>query len=474
MNKPNLLYVFADQWRRQAIGRAKADPVITPVMDRFAEESAEFKQAVSCTPLCSPHRAALLTGKYALSTGVYTNCKLGLDIMLSPTEKGIGVVLKEAGYNTGYIGKWHLDLPEQQAADNPPSGARQWDAYTPPGPKRQGFDQWYSYGAFDQHFAPHYWQDSEQMIEIEQWSPEHETDKALAFLDQHSSRAAEQPFALFLSWNPPHSPFDQVPEKYKQLYAGLELEMRANVTASDPLLIHTGEQVAGGKERLEEHTRNYFAAISGLDEQFGRLLHHLQALGLHDNTIVVLTSDHGELLGSHGMMAKHSWHEESVGVPFMLRWPQKVKPLVTDLPLNTVDIMPTLLGLCELPIPEAVQGEILSDLLVGDAERHDDRTVYLSAFPGRLEAIEAFRAAGLDNRRFGWRAVRNKRYAYVVNRGYFPGEPVQKLLYDLEKDPYQLSPLLLKEACEHPVALQLENELAKYLKQSEDTFALTD
>ena len=101
-------------------------------------------------------------------------------------------------------------------------------------------------------------------------------------------------------------------------------------------------------------------------------------------------------------------------------------------------------------------------------------TDHIDSLAEKLRRIEAFRAAGLDNRRFGWRAVRNKRYAYVVNRGYFPGETVQKLLYDLEKDPYQLSPLLLKEACEHPIALQLENELAKYLKQSEDTFALTD
>ncbi len=470
MRKPNLLYVFADQWRRQAIGSAKADPVMTPVMDKFAEESVQFSNAVSCTPLCSPHRAALLTGRYALTTGVYTNCKLGLDIMLSPDEQGIAKVMKQGGYATGYIGKWHLDLPEQQVTENPASGARHWDAYTPPGPKRQGFDEWYSYGAYDVHLAPHYWQDSEKMIEIEQWSPEHETDKALTFLEQHGSADEEQPFALFVSWNPPHSPFDQVPENYKQMYADVELIERPNVMANDPLMVHTGEEVAGGKEQLEEYTRNYFAAISGLDEQFGRLLDRLKSLGLYENTIVVLTSDHGELLGSHGLMAKHSWHEESVGVPFMLRLPQSVKPRVTDMPLNTVDIMPTLLGLCGLAIPEAVQGEDLSRVLVGDTEIKNDRSVYLSAFPGRMEAVEAFRSAGLDNRHFGWRAVRSKRYMYVVHRGYSPKEQRQKLLYDLEKDPYQLNPIYLQEAKEHAIAAQMEVELLAFLEQTNDQF----
>ncbi|MCU6712716.1 sulfatase [Paenibacillus sp. J5C_2022] len=476
--RPNIIYVFADQWRRGAMGCMKDDPVITPVMDRFAEDSLLFTQAVSCTPLCSPHRASLMSGRYAMSTGVYTNCKLGEEIMLSPDEVCIGDVLKREGYATGYIGKWHLDLPEQNVEQEPASGARHWDAYTPPGSKRHGFDFWYSYGAYDQHLNPHYWTDSPDMIKVRQWSPEHETDVALQFLEERS-RSKEQPFALFVSWNPPHSPYELVPERYRELYEELPLKLRPNVSALDPLQVHTGETVPGGAERLHRMTKDYYAAVSGLDEQFGRLLDGLRRHGFDDNTIVVLTSDHGELLGSHGLMAKHSWHEESIGIPFLIRWPERIAPGTTDELLNTVDIMPTLLSLCGLDVPDTVQGEDLSAAIRGNADSSGvvhagrcERYAYISAFPGRKEAIDAYRAAGLDNRRYGWRGLRSRHYTYVVNKGYAPGDATERLLYDLERDPHQLEPLKLDRADAHPVADRMERELALRLKETDDEFTL--
>lgn len=211
--KPNILYIFADQWRRQAVGYANEDPVKTPVIDEFSKESMVFNQALTVSPLCSPHRASLLTGKYPLSTGVYTNCKTGADIMLQPDEVCIGDVLKKDGYRTGYIGKWHLDLPDRNISEHPESGAKGWDAFTPPGPKRHGFDYWYSYGAWDKHMSPHYWQDTPEKIQVNEWSVKHETDKAIQFIENDDNH---DPFALFISWNPPHSPFDDVPDQYKK------------------------------------------------------------------------------------------------------------------------------------------------------------------------------------------------------------------------------------------------------------------
>ena len=205
--QPNLIYLFADQWRRQAVGYEGEDEVLTPNIDAFAEESVVFSNAVTCSPLCSPHRASLLTGRYPMSTGVYTNCKIGADVMLSPDEICISDVLAEEGYDTGYIGKWHLDLPELNVTDQPESGANGWDAFTPSGPKRHGFQYWYSYGAWDEHLSPHYWQDSPKKIKVNTWSAKHETDKAIDFMKKHD---CEKPFALFVSWNPPHSPFDRI------------------------------------------------------------------------------------------------------------------------------------------------------------------------------------------------------------------------------------------------------------------------
>lgn len=461
--KPNLIYIFADQWRRQAVGFEGEDPVLTPNIDVFAREGTFFSNAVTCSPLCSPHRASLLTGKYPISTGVYTNCKVGADVMLSPDEICISDVLAGNGYQTGYIGKWHLDLPELNLTDRPVSGAAGWDAYTPPGPKRHGFDYWYSYGAWDEHLTPHYWVDSPDKIKVNQWSAEHETDQAIRFI---RSRNRDQPFALFLSWNPPHSPFDQVPEKYKKRYDRDHIPLRMNVTQS-AFSVHTGEPIEGGLKELKDKQLSYYAAVSGIDDQFGRILNVLRDESLESNTIVVLTSDHGEMMGSHGLMAKHVWYEESIGVPFCIRWPNVIPIKRTDLLLNTVDIMPTLLSLLELEIPPSVEGTDLSGFLMNRGTGGPEEA-FISAYPGRREAIEAFREAGLDNRAYGWRAVRTQDYTYVLHHGYAPGDQLVRYLYDLKADPYQLQPEEIEHIAGHPLARELERKLCRWLEEMKD------
>ena len=230
MKKPNLLFVFADQWRRDAMGFMEKDEVITPNIDSFSEESLSFDNAMSACPLCSPNRATMFTGTYPVTHGVWTNCKPGLkDVALRETDITLMDVLKENGYKTGYIGKWHLDSPEVNFCEAPESGARDWDAFTPPGKRRHGVDFWYSYGTYDQHLAPHYWHDDNKMIQINQWSVEHETDKAIEFINENK----DEPFSLVVSWNPPHTPLDLVPQKYVDMYAGKKFKVNPNVLLTD-------------------------------------------------------------------------------------------------------------------------------------------------------------------------------------------------------------------------------------------------
>ena len=344
-NHPNLLYVFADQWRRGAMGCAGEDPVLTPRMDAFAASGVRCTACTSTFPLCSPHRASLFTGKYPLSAGFFTNCKTGLSMRLGDEEYGLGQALKDNGYQTAYIGKLHLDEPEQNHCDAPASGARDWDAYTPPGVRRHGFDFWYSYGACDRHLHPHYWMDTPEMIEADQWSPEHETDVAIRWMEQADR---SRPFAAVISWNPPHSPYDQVPQKYLDLYPE-DIPFKGNVDPSD-VHQHTGEKANFGPDGMRQTLRQYYAAVSGLDEQFGRLLDALDRLGLADNTVVVLSSDHGDMMGSHGLLAKHVWYEESIGIPFVAAGPG-IGQGVCGSVLGSQDQMPTLLGLLGLPVP---------------------------------------------------------------------------------------------------------------------------
>ena len=370
MKKPNLLFIFADQWRRDAMGFMKKDEVITPNIDSFAEEALSFDNAMSACPLCSPNRATMFTGKYPISHGVWTNCKNGLNnVFLKEEEITLMDVLKNNGYTTGYIGKWHLDLPESNLVENPKSGARDWDAYTPPGKKRHGVDYWYSYGAYDHHLEPHYWNDSEEMIQVKQWSVEHETDRALEFIDKNK----ENPFALIVSWNPPHTPLDLVPQKYVDIYAGKKFKVNPNVLLTD-VTDHTesvNPRLNFTDDEYQEIMRKYFAAVTGVDENFGRLLQKLKDDGLYDDTIIVLTADHGELLCAHRLWSKHVWYEESVAVPFIIKYGDRYIKGRTESVLNGVDIMPTILSLMGLPIPNTVEGVDLKEvILTGDKKEN--------------------------------------------------------------------------------------------------------
>lgn len=467
MKKPNLLFIFADQWRRDAMGFMKKDEVITPNIDSFAEEALSFDNAMSACPLCSPNRATMFTGKYPISHGVWTNCKNGLNnVFLKEEEITLMDVLKNNGYTTGYIGKWHLDLPESNLVENPKSGARDWDAYTPPGKKRHGVDYWYSYGAYDHHLEPHYWNDSEEMIQVKQWSVEHETDRALEFIDKNK----ENPFALIVSWNPPHTPLDLVPQKYVDIYAGKKFKVNPNVLLTD-VTDHTesvNPRLNFTDDGYQEIMRKYFAAVTGVDENFGRLLQKLKDDGLYDDTIIVLTADHGELLCAHRLWSKHVWYEESVAVPFIIKYGDRYIKGRTESVLNGVDIMPTILSLMGLPIPNTVEGVDLKEvILTGDKK---ENYAILSAYPGQARAVKGFEEVGEKNIDYGWRAVRSERYTYVINRGYRLDYGVERLLYDNIADPYQLNPVKIDKIEENPLAEKFEKILKEWANKYQDNF----
>lgn len=466
--RPNLVFIFADQFRRQAIGFMNEDPVITPNFNRFAEEGVVFTNAISACPLCSPFRAMLMTGRFPLSTGVTTNAQAGLDLKLDKEEICIGDVLKANGYHTGYIGKWHLECPSLNKYKNPIDGATWgWDGWTPPGPRRHGFDFWYAYNTFDDHFHPHYWTgENPQKVEIEQWSVEHETDVAIRFIKE---RPKDKPFALFISWNPPHPPF-VAPDKYKKLYVGKELPPRKNDL----------------NNKSKEQRLPYYSAVTSCDNNFGRILETLDSLGISDNTIVIFTADHGEMMGSHDKFGKNVWYEESIGIPFLIRWLNSIKPGNEDLLFASYNFMPTILGLMNLPIPETVEGTDYSKILFGKKIERPT-SVFLTSYanPGKTLTIGQhmtiwtkagveLREKGIDWRTVGFRGVRTERYTYVVNRGgEETKENIGRLLYDNEKDPYQLNPIRATHASEHPVMLELNKELRKWLDKMSDPFPLS-
>jgi uncharacterized sulfatase len=448
--RPNLLFVFPDEMRRQAVGCMAADPVITPNLDRLAQEGMVLTNAVSNFPLCSPYRGMLLTGKYPFSNRVIHNC-LSADFAktsyLRIEDRCLSDVLHDDGYSLGYIGKWHLERPQEPYVEPPREGdGYVWDEFTPP-ERRHGFDFWYAYNVYDGHLTPHYWATDakrEEKTEIREWSARHEADIAIEYIANRGGkyRDALQPFALFVAHNPPHMPFEVVPEQYVEMYGNKtykDLLIRPNVDLS----IDEGPTAMATRS-----VKQYFAAITGVDENLGRMLNCLKDEGLEENTIVVFTSDHGEMMGSHNLMYKTQYYEESLGIPFIIRWPGNIKPGRNDILFGVPDVMPTLLGLMGLGdmAPGAVEGIDQSGVFLGRPSARPTSVLYMHIDP----EVPA---------RIGRRGLRTPRYTFVLERSE---DAHRTILYDNEIDPYQLKNVAEKNKL-------LVQELTKELYDRLDT-----
>lgn len=455
-NRPNLVFIFPDQFRQQAIGCMGQDPVVTPNLDRLASEGLVLTHAISNFPVCSPYRAMLFTGQYPFTNGVYGNCynkTASLGIELRPESCCFSDVLHNAGYNCGYIGKWHLDAPREdhipftQGWRGKPGVGTYWDAYTPPGPRRHGFDFWYSYGCCDQHLTPHYWEGNapvDQRIDINEWSVKHETDVAVNYIRNTGGRYRNpsRPFALFVAYNPPHTPFAQIPPEYLEHYAGISPED----------LLNRPNFCADGKGGAAlEHVRNYFAAVTGIDENVGHILNALEGEGLREDTIVVFTADHGEMMGSHNRMHKNVWYDESMLVPFIIRWPRRINPGRDDLLLSAPDVMPSLLALMgqRSAIPETIEGRDYSGIFLGEPVDRPNSAFYLYVDP-------------MASASKGARGIRTHDHTFVIQK---QDRSETVLLYDNQSDPYQLQEI----SSTHPEIVQdLRGELMTWLRRTAD------
>jgi arylsulfatase A-like enzyme len=427
--RPNVLFILADEWRAQSTGYNGDPNVRTPVLDRLAAESVNFRNAVSGTPVCCPYRASLLTGQYPLTHGVFIN-----DVELKPKGVTWGEAFERAGYQTGYIGKWHVyGSPDGQY------GRRL--AYIPP-EKRFGFKYWkacectheYNHSLYYDGDDPtaRYWPGYDAIAQ---------TEDACAFIERQAR--ARDPYALVLSFGPPHFPYETAPARYQTLFEQREIKLRPNVPAE-----HRAEAI--------QILRGYYAHMAALDDCLGRLLRALERSGTAENTIVVFTSDHGDMMRSQGLTTKLYPWDESVRVPFLLRYPRRFgkKGRAVGAPLNAPDILPTLLGLCGLATPDGVEG---ADLFLASAGRG------LSNGQGALLSLPVPIS---EARKFGfaeYRGLRTDRFTYVRSiHGPW-------LLYDNRQDPYQMHNLCGQSNHRDAQAL-LDRELNAMLKQRKDDF----
>ncbi|MBT3381327.1 MAG: sulfatase-like hydrolase/transferase [Lentisphaerae bacterium] len=510
--QPNILFIFGDQWRRQALGLYKGntdynmgDPVQTPHIDALAKEGVVYDNSYACAPVCCPNRATLVTGKYPANHGLTEN-KYADNFTYD--ERTIAHILADRGYDTAYIGKWHLAnhhknkntyLTEEQ---------------------RRGFQYWYGNEMCHHHFdgihchAPdekdslhggklpdlftpsvHYSKKNQQK---EKWMPEHMTRKAVEYLrNAYGRRATEKPFLCYLSYSPPHTIHGPVPlEGEEESYSIAGKQMTKVNGRQRPVFYgksgrlkgieytvtpyskaapneyrapnsyearyraggaHDAPPIDMGKrpnvsDRYYRHSitahPGYYGAVDSLDDCIGRVLETLRSTEdprnpghkLIDNTLVVITSDHGELLGAHDSMGKGGLWEESVGVPLVIYWKGRTGAGIHKKTIfNSVDMVPTLLGALGIPKPHGVDGADLSaDLLSRDAGNHEGYAFL---------------------RLYRWAAVRHRHYVYAFDRRISR----ECVLFDLEKDPFQMNPIAGSEATE-PAHRQMISHLHEKLK----------
>lgn len=449
VDKPNLVFVFADQLRYQSLGYAGDERAHTPNIDRMASESTNFCNAVTSYPLCGPYRASLLTGKYASTTGMVTN-----ELRMNPNHEFFGHVLNRNGYRTAYIGKWHLWANENEHRE------KHENQYVPPGEYRFGFDDyWAAYNFWLRFNEAFYYEDNPDQIEMAGYEPDVLTDLAIHYLQSRAD--AGEPFALFLSYGPPHDPWewDNVPEEYASRFRDIDFPLPENYEDGSAFYFYpTFDRewwLRRIKPNLPRFQQVYYAMTANLDWNVGRLWDAIREAGISQDTIFVFTSDHGEMFGAHGRIQKLSFYEESCRVPFLLHWPGHIPAgRICDACLSTPDIMPTVLALMSLPIPEAVEGMDLSHLARGKPGP-EPSAAFLQAMTG---------THWLWDNGHEWRALRDKRYTYAVMHadGF-------EYLFHNPSDPLQMH----NRAADPQYRLQLEvyrNMISYRMGELNDTF----
>jgi arylsulfatase A-like enzyme len=408
IEKPlNLLYVFADQMHAFAMGCMGTSDIHTPNFDRLASQGTLFTNAYSACPICSPFRVALFSGLYASQNrhtrGLLNRAWIPEGVATLPEALNAG------GYQTSYVGKWHIGdfghgpIPEEL---------------------RAGFTDFIGYQCYNDFIDEVVFCDEDDKKHRYEG---HRTDITTDIAIERLGRIADGPFSMFVSYQNPHYPIQPSPE-YDEMYRGVEIQRRPNSRDVDPftatgsppsprpLELDPQNQRYGGN--LGEYLRLYYAMVTQLDANVGRLLDTLDELGLADSTAVIFTSDHGDMQGSQGLRNKCLPYEESAGIPLIVRVPGGHEGLTSGVTVDSVDFYSTILELAGLPKDDAKEGVSFVPVLFGDSRESDS---------------PAFSEMG------SWCMIRDGVFKLVCDRVDDGSGLTPSHLFDLETDPYEMN-----------------------------------
>lgn len=398
--QPNVIVFFTDQQRWDTTG-VHGNPLgLTPNFDRMAKIGTHVSHSFTCQPVCGPARSSLQTGLYATETGCYRN-----NIPLSSDQRTLAHYFKESGYQTGYIGKWHLagaePVPEEQ---------------------RGGYDYWLAANALEECSDSYHtvlYDNEEKEVKLPGYRVDALTDAAIRYVDEKKS----SPFFLFLSFLEPHhqNHLDNypAPDGYEEQYAGKWMP--------------SDLAVLGGTSH--QHIGGYYGMVKKIDEALGRLLDSLKSLNLLENTIVLFTSDHGCHFKTRNGEYKRSCHESSIRVPTALIGPGFTGGGHLNELVSLIDLPPTLLDGAGISVPAAMQGNSILPLTKGEKQNwEDDVFIQISESQvGRAIRTKRWKYGVSDDEKHGWNHSFSDKYK-------------EEFLYDLHADPHELHNLIHLEA----------------------------
>lgn len=374
--KMNLLFIWTDQQRFDTMKAYGNDRIKAPNLDKLAEKSVVFKNAYVTQPVCTPSRSSVMTGFYPHTNGCVEN-----NIPLGKETKTVPELINDPDYKTAYMGKWHLG--DEVFAQH---GFNEWYAiedgyskhYSPDRDKniRSAYHDWLiekgikpdSRGRFSRSLASN--------LPLEQGKPKFLEEKAIEFMEKNK----DNPFILYINFLEPHSPFSSTLNEYHELE---DLIIPENNTEFDSLTYRNmlRRQFKDGidTEKIPELVRRYWGLVSKVDMSVGNIMAKLAELGLEENTLVVFTSDHGEMLGSHSFKSKRFAYDESSRVPLIIKLPGNQPQRIVKEPVSQIDVVPTILEYMGYKTNEPLQGKSLVDVLNGGELK--DNYVYFEMAP---------------------------------------------------------------------------------------------
>jgi len=418
--RPNILFMFTDDQPQVCLGCMGNPHIQTPNVDRLAAEGVLFTNAFVTTAICCSNRACILTGQHMRRHGIEDFQE---PLSAEAFDATYPMLLKRAGYRTGYLGKFAVGWPKAEVQH-----------LSLPAEK---FDYWLGF--------PQTINFLQKVDGQERYLTELMTEKAIEFLE---GNPADQPFCLTLAFKEPHGPWNHFDPEVPDIYDGVTIPPAATLTAEayarEPQFIrdslnggHVPKWIQSG-ESYQDHVRTFYRLITRVDMAVGKIMEELWRLGLDENTVVIYTSDHGSMLGAHGLAGKWLMYEESIRVPLVIRDPRlpaELRGKRCEKMALSIDMAPTMLSLAGVPIPEGVQGRSLEPLVWGEPVDWRTDWYYEHTYNTRPPRRPIVKCEG----------VRTDRWKYTR---YTDFDPPFEQLFDLAADPREESNLAAVKAHE--------------------------